>query len=91
MKIYFRIFGVCLVFLLIVFLCQHYRSRDDTEAQRLDRLRSGRYMMGLNNDLSKTICLENYKSLDDNYIGALKAEQELMHEGHGFSTPSTLL
>ena len=24
-------------------VCQHYRSRDDTEAQRLDRLRSGRY------------------------------------------------
>ena len=25
-------------------MCQHYRSRDDTEAQRLDHLRSGRYM-----------------------------------------------
>ena len=49
------------------------------------------FMMGLHNDISKTIFLENYKSLDDNYIGALKAEQELMHEGHGFSTPSTLL
>ena len=36
------------------------------------------FMMGLNNDISKTIFLENYKSLDDNYIGALKAEQELM-------------
>ena len=24
-------------------MCQHYRSRDDTEAQRLDRLRLGRY------------------------------------------------
>ena len=24
-------------------MCQHYRSKDDTEAQRLDRLRSGRY------------------------------------------------
>ena len=35
------------------------------------------FMMGLNNDISKTIFLENYKSLDDNYIGALKAEQEL--------------
>ena len=34
--------------------------------------------MGLNNDISKTIFLENYKSLDDNYICALKAEQELM-------------
>ena len=36
------------------------------------------FMMGLNNDISKTIFLENYKSLDDNYIGALKLEQELM-------------
>ena len=34
--------------------------------------------MGLNNDISKTIFLKKYKSLDDNYIGALKAEQELM-------------
>ena len=34
--------------------------------------------MGLNKDISKTIFLENYKSLDDNYIGALKAKQELM-------------
>ena len=32
------------------------------------------FMMGLDNDISKTIFLENYKSLDDNYIGALKAE-----------------
>ena len=31
------------------------------------------FMMGLNNDISKTIFLENYKSLDDYYIGALKA------------------
>ena len=30
------------------------------------------FMMGLNNDISKTIFLENYKSLDDNYIGALR-------------------
>src|SRR4051812_8716683 len=36
------------------------------------------FMMGLNNDISKTIFLENYKSIDDYYIGALKAEQELM-------------
>ena len=36
------------------------------------------FMMGLHNDISKTIFLENYKSLDNNYIGALKAEQELM-------------
>ena len=36
------------------------------------------FMMGLNNDISKTIFLENYKSLDDYYIGSLKAEQELM-------------
>ena len=35
-------------------------------------------MMGLNNDISKIIFHENFKSLDDNYIGALKAEQELM-------------
>ena len=37
------------------------------------------FMMGLHNDISKTIFLENYKSLDDNYIGDLKAEQELMN------------
>ena len=36
------------------------------------------FMMGLNNDISKTIFLENYKSIGDYYIGALKAEQELM-------------
>ena len=36
------------------------------------------FMMGLNNDISKPIFLENYKSLDDNYIGAPKAKQELM-------------
>jgi hypothetical protein len=36
------------------------------------------FMMGLHNDISKTIFLENYKSLDDNYVGVLKAEQELM-------------
>ena len=36
------------------------------------------FMMGLHNDVYKTIFFENYKSLDDNYIGALKAEQELM-------------
>ena len=36
------------------------------------------FMMGLNNDISKTIFLEKYKSLNDYYIGALKAEQELM-------------
>src|SRR5215216_2167079 len=35
------------------------------------------FMMGLNNDIFKTIFLENYKSLNDNYYGALKAEQEL--------------
>ena len=36
------------------------------------------FMMVLNNNISKTIFLENYKSIDDYYIGALKAEQELM-------------
>lgn len=36
------------------------------------------FMMGLHNDIYKTIFLENYKSLGDNYIGALKAKQELM-------------
>ena len=36
------------------------------------------FMMVLHNDISKKIFLENYKSLNDNYIGALKAEQELM-------------
>ena len=35
------------------------------------------FMMGLHNDISKTIFLENYKSIDDYYIGALKAKQEL--------------
>ena len=37
----------CVIATLIQILeycvCQHYRSRDDTEAQRLDCLRSGRY------------------------------------------------
>ena len=32
------------------------------------------FMMGLNNDISNTIFHNNYKSLDDNYIGALKVE-----------------
>ena len=36
------------------------------------------FMMGLNNDIPKTIFLKNYKPLNDYYIGALKAEQELM-------------
>jgi hypothetical protein len=36
------------------------------------------FMMGLNNDNSKTIFHENYKSLDNLYIGALKAEQKHM-------------
>jgi hypothetical protein len=36
------------------------------------------FMMGLNNDISKTIFLDNYESLDDIYFGALKAEQEHM-------------
>ena len=36
------------------------------------------FMMGLNNDISKTIFLENYKSINNYYIGALKGEQELM-------------
>ena len=31
-------------------MCQHYRSRDDTEAQRLDRLRSGRYIRRQHHD-----------------------------------------
>ena len=35
--LYYKSFKYC--------VCQHYRSRDDTEAQRLDRLRSGRYNM----------------------------------------------
>ena len=39
----------CVIATLIQILeycvCQHYRSRDDTEAQRLDHLRSGRYKM----------------------------------------------
>ena len=48
------------------------------------------FMMGLNNATSKTIFLENYKSLDDNYIGALKAEQELM-KAKASPPPSTLL
>src|SRR3989337_2630376 len=36
------------------------------------------FMMGLNNDISKTIFIDNYESLDDIYIGALKAEQDHM-------------
>ena len=38
----------CVIETLLEFLeycaCQHYRSRDDTDAQRLDSLRSGRYI-----------------------------------------------
>ena len=46
-----RLFDVISVWLLLCYksfeycVCQHYRSRDDTEAQRLDRLRSCRYKM----------------------------------------------
>ena len=36
------------------------------------------FMMGLNNDIYKTIFLDNYMCLVDNYIGALKAECGLM-------------
>ncbi|KAE8771828.1 gag-pol polyprotein [Hordeum vulgare] len=35
------------------------------------------FMMGLNNDIAKTIFTNTYKSLDDLYFGALKVEQEL--------------
>ena len=35
------------------------------------------FMMGLNNNIAKTIFTNNYESLNDMYIGALKAEQEL--------------
>ncbi|KAE8790486.1 gag-pol polyprotein [Hordeum vulgare] len=35
------------------------------------------FTMGLNNDIAGTIFTKNYKSLDDLYFGALKAEQEL--------------
>ena len=35
------------------------------------------FMMGLNNNIAKTIFNNNYGSLDDLYIGAPKAEQEL--------------
>ena len=48
------------------------------------------FMMGLHNDIYNTIFLENYKSLDDNYIGALKAEQELM-KAKASRPPSTPL
>ncbi|KAE8812732.1 Tyrosyl-tRNA synthetase [Hordeum vulgare] len=35
------------------------------------------FMIGLNNDIAKTIFTNTYKSLDDLYFGALKAEQDL--------------
>ncbi|KAE8771744.1 gag-pol polyprotein [Hordeum vulgare] len=35
------------------------------------------FMMGLNNDIAKTIFTNTYKSLDDFYFGTLKADQEL--------------
>ncbi|KAE8779018.1 gag-pol polyprotein [Hordeum vulgare] len=35
------------------------------------------FMMGLNNDIAKTIFTNTYKSLYDLYFGALKAEKEL--------------
>ncbi|KAE8766682.1 Tyrosyl-tRNA synthetase [Hordeum vulgare] len=35
------------------------------------------FVMGLNNDIAKSIFTNTYKSLDDIYFGALKAEQEL--------------
>ena len=50
-KFSFETFDVISVWLLLCYksfeycVCQHYRSRDDTEAQRLDHLRSGRYKM----------------------------------------------
>ena len=46
----FETFDVISVWLLLCYksfeycVCQHYRSRDDTEAQRLDGLRSTRYI-----------------------------------------------
>ena len=46
------------------------------------------FKMGLHNDISKTIFLENYKSLDGNYIGALGGTRT--HEGQRSSTPSSL-
>ena len=47
-------------------MCQHYRSRDDTEAQRLDHLRSGRYT----NDMPLSTLIENNnESMDVNFVG----------------------
>ena len=48
-KISFETFDVLSVWLLLCYksfkycACQHYRSRDDTDAQTLDGVRSGRY------------------------------------------------
>ena len=50
-KFSFETFDVISVLLLLCYksfkycACQHYRSRDDTDAQRSDCLRSGRYKM----------------------------------------------
>ena len=46
-------------------VCQHYRSRDDTEAQRLDHLRSGRYNISGNpinveTNIIETVTPEEY-------------------------------
>ena len=53
-----ELFDVISVWLLLCYksfeycACRHYWSRDDTDAQRLDRLRSGRYKMVSEHDHS---------------------------------------
>ena len=47
-------------------MCQHYRSRDDTEAQRSDCLRSGRYI-DVVGPPSAEVCrtVANFSQVDD--------------------------
>ncbi|KAE8768372.1 gag-pol polyprotein [Hordeum vulgare] len=50
------------------------------------------FMMGLNNDIAKTIFIDNYESLKELYIGALKAEKNsrpsLLDPEHTLQRPS---
>ena len=50
-------------------MCQHYRCRDDTEAQRLDRLRSGRYTLhGLALYIDPLLLLVRVSKYDSSFV-----------------------
>ena len=65
-KFSFETFDVISVWLLLCYksfkycACQHYRSTDDTDAQRSDFLRSGRYISGLVNHQHLMLFLDFY-------------------------------